>query len=819
MAAAAGALPLGDLRAQGKPAPATQPARAVPAPPPEAPLPTGAAARFGSIRLHHGTWVKSLAFSPNSRILASCGGQYNQPGDVSLWDVASGRLIRSMPAPVQGMGTVDFSPDGKTVLAAGMDRNIRFWDAATGKTSSKFRAGSVRGHWAIYGTDANTIAVSDGSNLHVVDAARGKTIRTIAKASACAFAPNGEELVATSMRDLNYGARIWNLKTGKLVRALKSDRQRLAEPAYSKDGRRLAIGCMYGTERGTIRLWNVAGGKLLGKLTGHGHYVKWVAFSPDGKLLASASQGGGVRVWDLGKLKMLRDLPIPMGQVYAAAFSPDGKLIAAGGMGGQIRVWRTDTWAERHAEQGHRGRVVAVGASDDGMRVVTGGQDGTARLWDGRTGTQRFRLQANETGISAAVISPDGRTMAACGNNDTVRIWEAATGTPRHSVKTPTHASQWIGFLPGGRKLIALGANGAASEIDAATGKVRPVCPGGKSAFTRVAMSADGRVAASCNRNLIYVWDLRTGRKIGLFGVPGLSHFYAIAIDRTGRLLAGDAGQKVALIELDSGKVVRHLAVPRRRVGKGALTFSHDGRTLAVSEWSGKIILWSVRTGKKLGERSGHRGAVTCMTFLPNGKGLLSGSEDGTAILWGPAGLEAPKPPAGSPLDDKGLAELWASLASTDAAKAQEAAFGLINAGRGAAAFLGKQLPSVAGPPPKEMHKLIANLGHRRFSVRKQATEKLASLGPIAEPALRQALIASISAEVRARAGQLLDALDDPYRRSGESVRQLRAVHVLESIRSKEAKSVLQRLSSGSPRANLTCRASAALERLTEGGR
>ncbi|MGB2820883.1 MAG: WD40 repeat domain-containing protein, partial [Phycisphaerae bacterium] len=585
------------------------------------------------------------------------------------------------------------------------------------------------------------------------------------------------------------------------------------------DGRLLAAGCVYGSDRGTIMLWSTADGKLLDKLAGLGSYVISVTFSPDGKLLAGASRIGGVCIWDVGKSKVLRELPVAGEQVYAVAFSPDGTLLAAGGLTGQIRLWEVPAWGELHGERGHRGSVVSLAASADGQRVVTGGQDGTVRLWEGRTGIYMRRLAGDHTAVSAVTISPDGRTVAACGANETVQIWDAATGKLRHSVRTRSHVSPWLAFLPGGAELIAFGPNGAASEIDAVSGKVRLLYPGGDSSFTRAALSADGHLVASFDRGLVDVRELRTGRKVGAFGVQGAAYFYAIDLDPSGRLLACDAGQRVVLIELDSGKVVRQIATGRRRVGRETIAFSPDGRALAASEADGAIALWSVRTGEQLTERKGHRGPVTAMAFLTGGKRLLSGSTDGTAILWDLTGTGPTTSPAGADIDANDLKKAWADLASTDATQAEEAVFRLIDAGGRAVALLSERLESVVAPLPQETQKLIAELGHRRFAVRRLATEKLARLGPVAEPALRQAAGQSDSEEVRARARRLLDALDDPHQRSGLIVRPLRAVHVLEQIGSDEARAILRRLSSGSPHATLTRRVAAALARLEQSRR
>jgi hypothetical protein len=145
---------------------------------------------------------------------------------------------------------------------------------------------------------------------------------------------------------------------------------------------------------------------------------------------------------------------------------------------------------------------------------------------------------------------------------------------------------------------------------------------------------------------------------------------------------------------------------------------------------------------------------------------------------------------------------------------------GLIASGEAAVKVLQERMESVQGPSSEQIAKLIGELGHGQFAVRKRASDALGRLGPLAEIALRQAAASETSGEeVRARAHQLLDALDDPQQRSGEMVRQLRALYVLERIASPQARDVLRKLAAGAPQATLTQRAAGALERLNGGNR
>src|SRR5206468_2925617 len=56
------------------------------------PLPDGAVARFGTVRLWHPGGVVQLAYSPDGRTLVSVGGD----GRCRVWDAATGKLLREL---------------------------------------------------------------------------------------------------------------------------------------------------------------------------------------------------------------------------------------------------------------------------------------------------------------------------------------------------------------------------------------------------------------------------------------------------------------------------------------------------------------------------------------------------------------------------------------------------------------------------------------------------------------------------------------------------------------------------------------------------
>lgn len=289
---------------------------------------------------HEGTVRPS--FAPDGKTIAT--GSDDQT--IKLWDVASGKMLRSLPGHGSGVWRVAFAPDGKA-LAGIAYQKLFLWDPMTGQ------------------------------QVRVIDA-HSDTIRSVCFSPDC-------KMIATGGNDETV--RLWDAATWKSIWSQKIERHgKLPEivwsVAFSPDGKSLAVGSGNGIGGdGRVRVLDPSNGEVRHTFDGsEGEQVWAVAFSPDGKLLASGTTlGGRVTLRNSETWQVVREWT-EGGMLRSLAWSPDGKMVATA-IDKDVVLWDSATGKRLRTLSGHGNFIMGIAFSPDGKQLVSGGIDRTARVW------------------------------------------------------------------------------------------------------------------------------------------------------------------------------------------------------------------------------------------------------------------------------------------------------------------------------------------------------------------------------------------------------------------------------------------------------
>ncbi|HEY9611341.1 serine/threonine-protein kinase [Allocoleopsis sp.] len=282
------------------------------------------------------------------------------------------------------------------------------------------------------------------------------------KVRSIAISPDGQ-LLASGSEDKTI--KVWNLRTGQLLRTLTGHSEGIRSVAISPDGKLLASG---GDDK-TIKLWNLDTGKLLGTLTGHSDIVQAVTISPDGKLLASGSNDKTVKLWNLDTGKEIRTLTGFSKYVVSVAISPDGQTLVSGAE--KLYLWNLPTGNLIRTIPNPSANVVAsLTITPDGETLISGGNWNKFSLWNlpnlvkGCKGIQPCRpthILSHSGWVDALAISPDGKTLATGSDREnTIKLWNASTGEPKFTISNRLTSAEALAFSPDGNSLVANGEDG-----------------------------------------------------------------------------------------------------------------------------------------------------------------------------------------------------------------------------------------------------------------------------------------------------------------------------------------------------------------------
>jgi WD40 repeat protein len=735
-----------------------------------------------------------------ARVLQVGADGISKRTQLSVWDLATGRLRQQFT--VEGCGQGILTPDGRTLVA--IDENdkawpiswklalpstVRAWDLETGRSwvLSRQLAHGFAGR-AI--SDDGARMLLEIARATCVDVKRGVILWTSERVSPPAtFTPDGKVVIALNRLDgvqphhwLALDAATGSPRTDLKLPPSLAERPD-SSPTVTPDGRTLLL-----PEPGRVRLWDMKEGKQVG-------------------------------VW---RLWPTRDIGI-------GPFTPDGKRVFV--TDGAIHCFNLAT-GERLSPNpynfGHVETVTGVLFTPDGKSLISSGFDRTVRVWDLRTGKEQRRTLRKGM-ISDPRLGPNGRTVWWSHSSGAVVGWAYETGRPAGEVKVrlgeprPQFIDDRFPPTPG---LIAFTPDGVLVHFDRRSQDLTGWNPGSHAELWRETLgpqpgypgivgwewlSPDGRFLLP--QKWEHLLDARTARVRAQLEIRSEEAvwLWPKTVSADGRLLAGclaptgATGQVPGFLSEASPQqgpaalVVWESATGRciaRREKPGPvyhMRFAPGNRTLVVVAEEGLVAWdlssrkWILAHRKPLNDHCWGKGGDLAVSS--DGRHTAVARSDGTILLW-PLTPPVAQERRHSPEE---MQRLWQMLAQP---LGYQAVWDLSEHAALALRLLSESVKPQTGSGAAQVRRLITDLDAEEFADREKATRRLKSLGPVAEPVLRQVRAESASPEVVRRAAAILEAWEtEPIPPlTGEELRLVRAVAVLEPIRDPQAREVLKRI-------------------------
>ena len=290
-----------------------------------------------SVKLRHP--VQSVCLSGDGRLAMS--GSDGTP--LNLWDVASGRCVRTFEYYARDVDSACFSADGRFVLTggklalafAGASTALKLWNVENGRCLRMFG-----GHTSF--------------------------VRSVCLSVDGRYALSGS---------LDHTLKLWEVGSGRCLRTFEGHNAGVRSVCLSPDGQY----ALSGSADGTLKLWETSSGSCSRTFEGHDYGSSSVCLSVDGRYALSGSGGGKLRLWELTSGCCLRTFEGHLA-VESVGLSSDGRYALSRTDGRNLQLWEV---ASGHCLRTleHETNVYSASLSADGQHVLAGCQDGSVVLW------------------------------------------------------------------------------------------------------------------------------------------------------------------------------------------------------------------------------------------------------------------------------------------------------------------------------------------------------------------------------------------------------------------------------------------------------
>ncbi len=368
-------------------------------------------------------------------------------------------------------------------------------------------------------------------------------------------------------------------------------------PAFSPDGRSLAVVCIPSSGVNDLFILPVSGG-IGRRITRVENGITGITWTADGASLVFASQNG-----DLWQVALAGGKPEKLLAGRDAAFpiiSRDGRRLAYGQTVSNINIWQLPL----EAATGGAGPPVRLVSSSrtqwspafspDGRRLAfDSNRSGTPEIWvsdaDGSNASPLTAFEGPSTG--SPKWSPDGRFIAfdsrAEGRaniyvvrSDGGATRRVTTGVDDSSLPTWSIDGKWLYF---------------AGRVDGADRIFKIPVEGGEA--TRITKGEGWNYRVSSDGRRIYyakgrtIWSVSTegGDEQRLPGMPGLTSefFNAWALNPSGVYFMNREPLRIEFLDFTSARITRVADIPGRSAPWMSLALSPDGRRLLYSQIDG----------------------------------------------------------------------------------------------------------------------------------------------------------------------------------------------------------------------------------------
>lgn len=568
------------------------------------------------IALYENTWINKVKISADGKLIVSAC----KNGFLNIINLELNKWDKVFSAQVPKIISFDITPDGLSAITIGENGLIK-WDLHTGKC---------------------LLIIKECHDFRKV-----------------AITSDAKMAVTTSVENYKTTIKVWNLESSKCINTIVNNGY-VHSLSLSPNGMYVAIGKEREENVSEIQYWELKSGDCIQQFrlpkTKIERVFSWdLSISSDGVKLISAHKQDGFCLWDLETKQLIKSFAseedincVAMASNCCLAISGGGDttiLTRYYGHDFSLYLWNLQTGDIINKMTGHSAEIISLDISADGNRAVSVSKDGTLRVWD--LGSDRISEQEGHMDlILDIVLNPNGDMIATASKDGTIGIWDTKSIFCFNKLIGHKDEVTAISITPDGSRIISGGGSdypGADSSIylwDFNTYKIHNLLESNLEAVDSFVLTPDGRfVISSYWTKKILLWDLESSRCLRNFRTN--EHVMSIQVTPDSKIaITGNWGNtnainlwKINVLNQDQNLPLENLLGHKNAIEK--ILVLPDGRQIISCSQDRTIRLWDLKSGKCLKCIEYEKG-VQAIALFPSNKGQLvvGGYSDGSIIIW-----------------------------------------------------------------------------------------------------------------------------------------------------------------------------------------
>lgn len=261
---------------------------------------------------------------------------------------------------------------------------------------------------------------------------------------------------------------------------------------------------------------------------------------------------------------------------------------------------------------GHRGGITHVQFHPSFAVIVSSSEDNTLRIWDPESGQVERIMKGHTDSVNHFDFHPDGSQLASCSSDLSIKIWDFEQKfNCKRTLTGHEHTVSKVAFADGGAKLVSTSRDKTIRIWETDTGYcIKTITGHNEWVKSLCCLPNSTYIGTGSHDKTVRVWDTTSGKQITeIRGFEGHVESIAFGTEKNDAIVLKDWEE-----EVDEAVYYPNI--------------------IAVGTRDNWVKIFNILSGEVIMEFNGHNNWVRDLCFHPNGKFLISVSDDSSVRVW-----------------------------------------------------------------------------------------------------------------------------------------------------------------------------------------